>query len=567
MRTQSILHEVSQRFTLRAYMKLLSAVTAGLRSTIVLRVIISTILLGSGAFVYYVRGARTEALYLVAILSVVYILSLLYLLLRAYLKHYPGFIQATQIAFDILLVSSVVFVTGGRSSPFIFLYVLIIIYASIFLTKIASYVTAIVSGLIYIFIVYYQTSLELPADSGALTGANSIWREGGLVSTYFHLTGFLLIAVLGGYLSDRIRSAGRELGESEKTLRVLKNLHENILQSLTSGLITVDLDGSIISVNKTGREILGLSGERGLLGRDLSSVISGLQISQISSSHREQTTYTRPDGRTLMLGFSSSDLKDTDEAVQGYIIIFQDLTEVKQLEERLRTSEKMAILGQLSAGLAHELRNPLSAISGAVEMLREDVEPSQENERLIRVATQEVERLNLLVEDFLILTMPIQKQTVPVDLGEVVSDTVDSFTKIMGRKKIYIVNGLDKGIYVRAHSYRLKQAVWNLLLNSVDAMPDGGQITVSSELNGGSAVVKFSDEGRGIDDKIVSRLFDPFFTTKEVGTGLGLAIVQKIIEGYNGQINVVSSPGNGATFMISLPICQEDGADVPNTSN
>ena len=216
MRTRPILHEVSQRFTLRAYMKLQSAVNAGLRSTIVLRVIISTILLGSGALVYYLRGASTEALYLVAILSLVYILSLLYLLLRHYLEHYPGFFQATQIAFDILLVSLVVFVTGGRSSPFIFLYVLIIIYASVFLTKIASYVTAVVSGLIYIFIVYYQTSLELPADSGALAAANSIWRESGLVSTYFHLTGFLLIAVLGGYLSDRIRSTGRELGESER---------------------------------------------------------------------------------------------------------------------------------------------------------------------------------------------------------------------------------------------------------------------------------------------------------------------------------------------------------------
>ena len=144
---------------------------------------------------------------------------------------------------------------------------------------------------------------------------------------------------------------------------MLKNLHENILQSLTSGLITVDLDGSIISVNKTGREILGLSGERGLLGRDLSSVISGLRISQMSSSHREQTSYTRPDGRTLTLGFSSSDLKDTDEAVQGFIIIFQDLTEVKQLEERLRTSEKMAILGQLSQGsrMSSATRSPPSA--------------------------------------------------------------------------------------------------------------------------------------------------------------------------------------------------------------
>ena len=168
-------------------------------------------------------------------------------------------------------------------------------------------------------------------------------------------------------MSDRVRRAGRELGESEKTLRVLKNLHENILRSLTSGLITLNLQGKVISANKTGRDILGVGGEQELLGRDLSSIISGMRISEFASRQREQTSYTRPDGKTLTLGFSSSDLKDTDEVVQGYIIIFQDLTEIKELEERLRTSEKMAILGQLSAGLAHELRNPLSAISGTIE--------------------------------------------------------------------------------------------------------------------------------------------------------------------------------------------------------
>jgi signal transduction histidine kinase len=217
------------------------------------------------------------------------------------------------------------------------------------------------------------------------------------------------------------------------------------------------------------------------------------------------------------------------------------------------TSEKMAVLGQLSAGLAHELRNPLSAISGAVEILKEDMTPSDEHERLIGVATQEVERLNLLVEDFLILTMPMQKNQSSVDLGKIVSDTVDSFTKTIRRSNIEIVNGIEEGIYVRAHSYRLKQAVWNLLMNSIDAMPAGGRVTLSSELKDGKVILKFSDDGRGIEDKIKSRLFDPFFTTKEVGTGLGLAIVQKVIEGYNGKVDVVSSPGKGTTFIITLP--------------
>ncbi len=556
MSSHSILHVVKAKFTLRTYMKLLGKLSHGLKNTIVLRIIFATVLLGAGAIVYYIRGAKTEAFYLVVILAAVYFLSLIYLFLQSALKSYPRFFQITQLTFDIALASTAIYITGGRSSPFIFLYVFIIIYASIVLSRLASYLTALVSGVVYILIVYYQTRLNFPLDGGTVPGASSIWGEGGLVSTYFHLTGFLLIAILGGYLSDRIRLAGRELGESEKTLRVLKNLHENILESLTSGLLTLDLQGKIISLNKTGREILGEQDGQNLLGRDVSSIISGLQIPGFSSSQREQISYTRPDGRTLTLGFSSSDLRDTDDGLQGYIIIFQDLTEVKELEERLMTSEKMAVLGQLSAGLAHELRNPLSAISGAVEILREDLTPTDEHERLIGVATQEVERLNLLVEDFLILTMPIQKNKSSVDLGKIISSTVDSFTKTIRRSNIEIINGIEEEIYVKAHSYRLKQAIWNLLMNSIEAMPGGGKVTLSSEFRNGNVILKFRDEGRGIEDKIKSRLFDPFFTTKEVGTGLGLAIVQKVIEGYNGEVNVESSPGKGATFFITLPRIQ-----------
>lgn len=558
MGTHSILNVVNLKITLRTYMKLIGNLSQWLKNTILLRIIFATILLGSGAAVYYLRGAKTEAFYLVVILACVYFLSIIYLFLQSALKSYPRFFQITQITFDIALASTAIYITGGRSSPFIFLYVLIIIYASIVLSRLASYLTALISGVVYILVVYYQSRLYVPLDAGALPGTSSILGEGGLVSTYFHLTGFLLIAILGGYLSDRIRLTGHELGEREKTLRVLKNLHENILESLTSGLLTLDLQGKIISVNKTGREILSEESGQNLLGRDISSIISGIQAPNFSSSQREEISYTRPDGKMLTLGFSFSDLRDTDQELQGYIIIFQDLTEVKELEERLMNSEKMAILGQLSAGLAHELRNPLSAISGAVEILKEDMTPTNEHERLIGVATQQIERLNLLVEDFLILTMPIQKNKSSVDLGKIVSDTVDSFTKTIRRSNIEIANGIEEQIYVRAHSYRLKQAVWNLLMNSIESMPGGGKVTLSSEYRNSNVILRFKDEGRGIDDKIKSRLFDPFFTTKEVGTGLGLAIVQKVIEGYNGEVNVESSPGKGTTFIIKLPRIQEE---------
>ena len=544
-------------------MKVLQNPDGGLRSSVVLRVIITTVLLGSGAVIYYGRGARKEAFYLAVIVAVIYFLSLVSLLLQSLFQRYPKIFKITQLLFDLVLASTVIFVTGGKSSPFIFLYVLIIIYSSIALTKLASYVTALVSGLVYVLIVFYQIRAEVPIDPGrSIWSSVSEWGEIGLVSTYFHLTGFLLVAILSGYLSERFRTAGRELGESERSLRILQNLHENIIQSLTSGVITLNLDGKIISANRTGLEILGISGEDKILGKDLGQFMSGLHLEDLVSKKREQMLYTAPDGRMVTLGFSSSDLKDTDDKTHGYIIIFQDLTEVKELEDRLRTSEKMALLGQLAAGLAHELRNPLSAISGAVEILSSDVKPTEDNLRLVRMASQEVERLNLLVEDFLILTMPIQKLTTLVDLGRIVNDTVESFTKTIRRGNIEIINQVENGIYVQADSYRLKQAVWNLLLNSVDAMPIGGLIIIKSKTEENNVVIEISDEGKGIDENFISRIFDPFFTTKEVGTGLGLAIVQKVIEGYNGNINVVSSRGNGATFVITLPRFKEVPADV-----
>lgn len=544
-------------------MKVLQNPDGGLRSSVVLRVIITTVLLGSGAVIYYGRGARKEAFCMAVIVAVIYFLSLVSLLLQSLFQRYPKIFKITQLFFDLVLASTVIFVTGGKSSPFIFLYVLIIIYSSIALTKLASYVTALVSGLVYVLIVFYQIRAEVPIDPGqSIWSSVSEWGEIGLVSTYFHLTGFLLVAILSGYLSERFRTAGRELGESERSLRILRNLHENIIQSLTSGVITLNLDGKIISANRTGLEILGISGEDKILGKGLGQFMTGLHLEDLVSKKREQMLYTAPDGRMVTLGFSSSDLKDTDDKTHGYIIIFQDLTEVKELEDRLRTSEKMALLGQLAAGLAHELRNPLSAISGAVEILSSDVKPTEDNLRLVRMASQEVERLNLLVEDFLILTMPIQKLTTLVDFGRIVNDTVESFAKTIRRGNIEIINQVENGIYVQADSYRLKQAVWNLLLNSVDAMPIGGLIIIKSKTEENNVVIEISDEGKGIDENFISRIFDPFFTTKEVGTGLGLAIVQKVIEGYNGNINVVSSSGNGATFVITLPRFKEVPADV-----
>ncbi len=279
----------------------------------------------------------------------------------------------------------------------------------------------------------------------------------------------------------------------------------------------------------------------------------GTRIDDLISKRREQVVYTTPSGKKSTLGFSTSKLRDNLNKTQRYIIIFQDLTDVIELEDRVKDSEKLALLGQLAAGLAHELRNPLSAISGAVEIISKDVVKSEDNERLIKVASQEIERLNLLVEDFLILTVPVQSFSTAVDLGVLISDTVDSFSKTMRRKDLNIVTDLESATYVLADSYRIKQAIWNLLLNCMDALPTGGTVTIRTRVEGDNIQIELADDGMGISNKVISKVFDPFFTTKQVGTGLGLAIVQKVVEGYNGKINIMSSEGKGTTLIITFP--------------
>lgn len=521
----------------------------GLKNSVVLRVIVATVLLSAGAIIYFENGARREAFFLAFIMVLIYLLSLIYLLLYPILENYPKWFGTLQVALDLVLASAVISVTGARSSPFIFLYPLIIIFADTMLTRIAGYITALASGVLYVIMVLYQFRLEFHSSLRLLP---VLWGEKGFVYIFFNLIGFLLIAMLGGYLSEKIRKTGKELRESGESLRILKNLHENIVQNLASGVITLDLEGKIISVNKTALEILGIMDVNRIVGDDLSRLIPGLGVRGLLSKKREEILYSI-NGRELILGFSSSTLRDSKDEVRGHIIIFQDLTEIKKLEERLRLSEKRALLGQLAAGLAHEIRNPLSVISGSIEILRHEVKPSDENARLLKIAIQEVERLNLLVEDFLILTSPIQKLSTSVDVSRIIDETVDSFLGAASRNGFDVIVNTQKGLYVQADFPQLKQVFWNLLINAKEAMPNGGRIVVEAHTEENDIVVKVSDEGCGIDEKTISRIFEPFFTTKKVGTGLGLAIVQKVIESYNGRISVVSTENKGTTFTITLP--------------
>ena len=526
-----------------------------LRKIIVFRIFIVSLILIFGAIVYFVGDNRKEAFSLIVILSVFYLFNLLFLLFETLFKYYSDYFKYLIVISDIVLSSFIIYFTDGRSSPFIFLFPLILLFSGILISRWASYISLVLIIFLYLFILILQFKTENHIAGFSELFSSALFTDrNNLVPIYFHLIGFVLIAILGGYLSQKIKIAGEKLGKSEESFIILKNLHENILKSLTSGVITLDLEEKIISINQWALNIFDISSPDEAVGNKINGIVKEIQISELVDKNRNQIIFHTPGGKKLILGLSASLLRDDNENTIGYTVIFQDLTEIRNLEEKLQSSERMALLGQLAGGLAHELRNPLSAISGAIEILSTEAQQSDISYRLSRVATREIERLNLIVEDFLLLTSPVKvTNSKLVDLGQILKDTINSFKSTVKREDIVIKIYVENGVLVEADSYRLKQVFWNLLDNSMDSMPSGGTIEIKCSVEKGKVNLSFSDEGEGIKEEDFSRVFDPFFTTKEIGTGLGLAIVQKVVEGYNGNISIYSSVGKGTKFVLSLP--------------
>jgi two-component system sensor histidine kinase PilS (NtrC family) len=270
---------------------------------------------------------------------------LLYALTYPFFKKRPGVFGGVQILLDIGLESAVIYVTGGKESPFVFLYALSIISSNIILARAAGYGAAALSSLVYLSIVLYSSRSLASAEPGGFFKSQTLWLDAGLAYALFEVCGFLLVALLSGYLSERLRLTRDELGDLGDDLRFFKNLNENILQSLTSGLVTLDLQGKIISLNRAAFEILGIDRDGLVSEKKVEEIIPDLNLREAGLKKRKEANYKRADGKELILGFSSAPLRDTAGKMCGHIITFQDLTELKELERQVVRSEKMAMIG------------------------------------------------------------------------------------------------------------------------------------------------------------------------------------------------------------------------------
>jgi two-component system sensor histidine kinase PilS (NtrC family) len=395
-----------------------------------------------------------------------------------------------------------------------------------------------------------------------------------------HAGAVLLVTGLASVLGAELRRTGEALRARTRDLSQLARLHRQTVESLMSGLLTVDPAGRITSFNPEAERITGHAAERAI-GRDVEDVLPGIREIGLagagargSAPGRVRTPYTSARGERLHLGLGAYVLKDAEGRPAGHVLIFQDVTQVVEMERDLRRSEKLAAIGQLSASIAHEIRNPLASISGSIQVLQRrtpTLADDREAQRLMQIVLRETDRLNTLITDFLLYARPAPRHVIAVPLADLVDDVLRMFEAVRPRD-VTVETRLAPGLLLRADPEQLRQVLWNLVLNAAQAMEKGGRLEIRAEAAGGPpqealsgrrneeqaqpewVEIAVSDEGVGIPMDALDRIFDPFFTTKRGGSGLGLAIVHRIVEQHAGNLRVESTPGAGTRIHVRLPV-------------
>lgn len=466
-----------------------------------------------------------------------------------------------QLAVDLLLVSALVFTFGGIQSPFSMFYPVVIILAVFNLrrrTSATAFATAALA-LYTVLLIWLYADGQWPPQLGAAAPEITIRATYNILVA---LVGFYGVAVLGSALARRTLQAEEELEEQRERIANLRVVYQDMFQSILSGLITTDLEGVIASVNLSGQRILEKTSEE-LSGQSILStgLVDRKSWDQLRKHCGDQGTARQEaelqrDGRTDYLGFSISRLKDAEGVARGFIIVFQDLTETRKLQEELRVRDRMAAVGELAAGIAHEIGNPLAAISGSAQMLETTLADHDGAAKLLSIILKESQRLDRTIKSFLRFAGPKERQAVLFDVSQLLSD---HFTLLRNSDEVQPDHRLKLQLDPRAAMLvadpdHVSQIFWNLARNALRAMPGGGTLRVSGSRKGTNYRLCFQDDGRGMTEEQRAKIFQPFQSSFDRGTGLGMAIVYRIVEGYGGRLRVSSEPGRGSRITVELPI-------------
>jgi two-component system sensor histidine kinase PilS (NtrC family) len=500
------------------------------------------------------RGVAPAAAFVLA-------LTLLYALALRFSPISVGAQSCAQFFGDVVTVTWLVGAANDLHTPYVALYVVVISLASIYLGARGALVTAVGCAACY-------TSLTLaPAFGfGGAGGAEAAATSAGelLANVGLYDVAFLFVGLLAARLAERQARSDVQLVAATHALANLRALHERIVESIRSGVVTTDLDGRIYTFNAAAAEITGYEADA-LRGKDVSILFGQIadkiravldDASRGKINPRFEAECLTAEGLRLRLGYSIAPLHDERGETTGVIITFQDLTQVRALEETQRRQDRLAAVGRVAAGIAHEIRNPLAAMRGSIQVLRSEVDGDSAQAELMGIILRESDRLNGIITDFLTYARPRQVSLAATDLRESLRET---FTLLRHSPETRPDHAIEEDypeepVEVDADAAGLRQVFWNLARNALQAMPEGGKLGVSLErTEGGRVRVAFADTGQGMTPEQVERLFEPFSSTRPGGTGLGLSIAYQIVRDHGGTINVRSREGHGTTIIIELP--------------
>lgn len=503
----------------------------------------ATVLLNLDDSVALIRDRENRVLYFCTVIA--YAASLVYLILLRRLRSRSALVILTyvQLLGDVGLAGAFVAITGGSASVFTLFFSLTIINAAITLYRRGAFTIAGAATVTFLIITFVSSDYLR-------------WNE-----VIVNLLAFFSIAGLASYLAEQVRRTDQEHRETIGSLEDLRARHEHIVASIGTGLVTVTNTNRISFFNAAAEDMTGLSEPE----------VIGVPVDQVFPSVSSVLSVTEPENYTVgkivrenlknkvvYVQWSVSPLRDAGGIQIGRILSFEDVTHVMEMQEKVKRSEQLAVIGNMSARIAHEIRNPLASISGCVELMKRPAHDPETSQRLMTIVLREIDTLNRWITDFLDFARPRGIETGKVDMGRVLQDTVEAFQldPLMASHRAIV--HAPAQCFVHADPMRLKQVFWNLLKNASQAMPSGGTILVSVAIRETVgqrwAVAEISDEGEGIADDVIGKVFEPFFTTKERGTGLGLPTCYRIVHEHGGSMELESEVGRGSTFRVVLPL-------------
>ncbi|QEM68221.1 PAS domain S-box protein [Geobacter sp. FeAm09] len=537
-----------------------------LRLFIYARIVVSFLFLASTILLNYQDlSSADEHLQsgLVRLMAFSFLFSLGCLLFLRF-RRYHSFIAYLQAIWDLLFVTVLLLFTDGILSPYSFLYLLSIMSAGLLLGGRQAFYAASLCSILYGSIVDMQyfgllASIGLSRSDAQQLGASHIFY-----TIFFNLMGFYLTALITGFLSARARESEEALREKTVNYDELERLSMSIVSNLESGLLTITPAGRIRVFNHYAEMITGLTQAAAYNTRLVDIFPALADVAGTMDARLDgEFEYELPSGETMTLGYNAVSFSDSQGGAAGAIVNFKDLTSMKRMEAALKRADRLAALGEISARMAHEIRNPLAAMSGSVQMLAEHGSVAENDQRLLKIVLREAGRLNGLITDFLAYARPSSPCKERFELRPLVEDLIMLLSSDSHFGRVSFRNLVAAHILIQADVNQLRQVLLNLFRNSADAMPEGGIVEIESrfQLSGAdgfnkspAAIITVTDNGCGIDSGTAAHLFEPFWTTKADGSGLGLAVTYRIVETHGGTITVESPPEGGCCFTIMLPV-------------